>query len=424
MLLRSTIRRSKKFDNIFLGSGAGHNETSSYDVTLVSDEQIPLQAHKVVLSACSSVLKTILLGNHHPHPLVFLRGVKYQHLRSFLEFVYQGEVQIVKEGIEEFLAVARNLGVKELNRTILGDNERKKESNFLDTSVKNEPDDVLKHEINFEDEQITDNKKKDAECISPRIEMNSPNKILSYGRIDAPTPLKHQTKDAKYFCVHCDYKSARQTHMKIHNQSVHEGIKYACNQCEYQATQGSNLKKHQQSKHDFVQLKCNRCDYAARRLDHLKIHKQAVHEGVKYSCQRCNFQTSRRGHLKEHQQAIHEGKRFTCSQCKYETKNQSNLKKHQESQHDGIRYPCDQCQYQTGWEATLRKHKNIKHGEGETKIYSCTDCNYATKDPSYLKKHKRAKHEGVKYKCNICEFSTGWKTFLRKHKKSKHTLSN
>ena len=59
------------------------------DVTLVSDDQRPFQAHKYVLSAFSPVLKDILLNNPHPHPLIYLRGgvIKKRHtLRTFKKF--------------------------------------------------------------------------------------------------------------------------------------------------------------------------------------------------------------------------------------------------------------------------------------------------------------------------------------------------
>ena len=59
-------------------------ENSFTDVTLVSDDQVPFQAHKFVLSALSSVLKNILLENPQSHPLIYLRGVNHQELDSIL----------------------------------------------------------------------------------------------------------------------------------------------------------------------------------------------------------------------------------------------------------------------------------------------------------------------------------------------------
>ena len=59
-------------------------ENSFTDVTLVSDDKVQFQAHKCVLSACSPVLKNLLLNNPHSHPLIYLRGVKQKELNSIL----------------------------------------------------------------------------------------------------------------------------------------------------------------------------------------------------------------------------------------------------------------------------------------------------------------------------------------------------
>ena len=45
-----------------------------FDVTIAcGDEQI--QAHKVILSACSPFFRTVLRNNRHEHPLLYLKGV-------------------------------------------------------------------------------------------------------------------------------------------------------------------------------------------------------------------------------------------------------------------------------------------------------------------------------------------------------------
>ena len=69
-------------------------DTNSADVTLVSDDQIKFEAHKLVLSASSPVLKNLFLGNLHPHPLIYLRGVQQEELASILEFMYCGEAAV------------------------------------------------------------------------------------------------------------------------------------------------------------------------------------------------------------------------------------------------------------------------------------------------------------------------------------------
>merc|ERR1712183_1239433 len=85
------------------------------DVTLVSDDQIQTPAHKVVLSACSPVLKTLLVNNPHSHPLLYLRGIKQTELQAILKFMYFGETQIFENRINDFVSVAKDLEVKEIS---------------------------------------------------------------------------------------------------------------------------------------------------------------------------------------------------------------------------------------------------------------------------------------------------------------------
>ena len=86
-----------------------------FDVTLAcEDEQI--QAHKVILSACSPFFRNILRRNSHPNPLLYLKGVRYPDLQAVLNFMYHGEVNVAQEELNSFLAVAEDLKVKGLTQ--------------------------------------------------------------------------------------------------------------------------------------------------------------------------------------------------------------------------------------------------------------------------------------------------------------------
>jgi hypothetical protein len=87
-----------------------------FDVTLACDDE-QLQAHKVVLSACSPFFRSILKRNPHQHPLLYLKGVKYSDLQAVLSFMYQGEVNVAQEELNSFLAVAEELKVKGLTQS-------------------------------------------------------------------------------------------------------------------------------------------------------------------------------------------------------------------------------------------------------------------------------------------------------------------
>ena len=103
------------------------DDNDFFDVTLVcEDEQI--QAHKVILSACSPFFHKILRRNPHQHPLLYMKGVKCQDMKSLLDFMYHGEVNVAQEELNSFLAVAEDLSVKGLTQN------KPQESSLKDTN--------------------------------------------------------------------------------------------------------------------------------------------------------------------------------------------------------------------------------------------------------------------------------------------------
>ena len=96
-------------------------EADFFDVTLSCTDSgdRSLQAHKVILSACSSFFKNLLrqqAAHHHthPNPFIYLRGVSFSDLSSVLDFMYHGEVNVAQEDLNSFLAVAEELQIKGL----------------------------------------------------------------------------------------------------------------------------------------------------------------------------------------------------------------------------------------------------------------------------------------------------------------------
>jgi len=90
-------------------------EKDFFDITLACDDN-QIQAHKVILSACSQFFRNILRRNPHQHPLLYLKGVKYSELMSVLNFMYHGEVNVAQEELNSFLSVAEDLRVKGLTQ--------------------------------------------------------------------------------------------------------------------------------------------------------------------------------------------------------------------------------------------------------------------------------------------------------------------
>lgn len=63
--------------------------------------------------------------NKHPHPLIYMRGLKLDVLLALLDFLYLGESNIWQEKLDEFFALAAELKLKGLG----GDEEHENEGN-------------------------------------------------------------------------------------------------------------------------------------------------------------------------------------------------------------------------------------------------------------------------------------------------------
>jgi len=112
-----------------------------FDVTLACDDE-QIQAHKVILSACSPFFRNILRRNVHPNPLLYLKGVKYADIQAVLNFMYHGEVNVAQEELNSFLAVAEDLRVKGLTQN---QSESQKPLPVIKTSSQRVPGKELPH---------------------------------------------------------------------------------------------------------------------------------------------------------------------------------------------------------------------------------------------------------------------------------------
>ena len=119
----STLRKEKEF----------------YDVTLVTDDSHFLMAHKVVLSASSDFLKSLLRKLDLAKPLIYLSGIGSKELGQIMEYIYEGKVKLFRDDIDTFLEVAKKLKIDGLD----GNEEKRKD--LIPNNFKKEEYDVNEH---------------------------------------------------------------------------------------------------------------------------------------------------------------------------------------------------------------------------------------------------------------------------------------
>ena len=64
-----------------------HKESDFSDVTLVCEEDHQIEAHRIILTACSPFFKTVLKKNKHSHPMIYMRGLKAKDLVAIIDFI-------------------------------------------------------------------------------------------------------------------------------------------------------------------------------------------------------------------------------------------------------------------------------------------------------------------------------------------------
>ena len=92
-------------------------DSEFFDVTLCCNNGTDIiQAHKVILAACSPFFRKIL--NHQKtqqNPLLYMKGICLSDLQAILNFIYHGEVNVSTESLNNFLALAEELAIKGLS---------------------------------------------------------------------------------------------------------------------------------------------------------------------------------------------------------------------------------------------------------------------------------------------------------------------
>lgn len=83
------------------------NNETLVDVTLAAEGR-HLQAHKVVLSACSTYFQSLFTVNPCQHPIVILKDIKFADLKIMVDFMYYGEVNISQDQLPSIIKV-RNI---------------------------------------------------------------------------------------------------------------------------------------------------------------------------------------------------------------------------------------------------------------------------------------------------------------------------
>ena len=226
------------------------------DVTLASDDGQQFEAHKILLATLSPIFRNIFKADKtgHPHPLIFMQGVKSEDLRALIDFLYCGETKVDQENLETFLGIAEDLQLKGLMGRKDGNGI---EDDLYNTETKVKPKTNVKEEV--------------SSSTSVKKLINVSKKDLFHARIAGEQRI---TKSG------CEAGSLQELDQKVKSMMkqsqnlTQDGSRkaYICQVC---GKEGHNvaIRNHIESNHLEVSLPCNLCGKVFRSRHNLMRHK-------------------------------------------------------------------------------------------------------------------------------------------------------
>jgi len=230
------------------------------DVTLACEDKQNIETHKIILAASSPVFENILQNNkQHNHPVIYMRGVRGQDLLSLVDFMYRGEVTILQNNLEIFLALAEDLQLKGLS-------ERRKQTKL---DLKEEPNIQMKNledtntnnsfKKNLSDDNETFNKtyNSDYETLYqgtlPKDEIEIVNTIpITYNveDLDKTVDTMIEKIDGCFVCKVCGKPSKFKQNLQGHIESRHiTGTSQPCRICGKTFKSRQSLRVHMYTAH-------------------------------------------------------------------------------------------------------------------------------------------------------------------------------
>ena len=262
------------FDANFVSSFSLLRDSEEFfDVTLVSDDEIPIQAHKVVLSASSAFFRNVLKSQKVISPLLYIRGVTNNVLAGVVEFMYKGEVTVEENNLDSFLKLSEDLKLRGLSENdkmssdtwswsspeTLGISETRKEQN---SKIKSQI------QVNMEDRK--DNKIQETQKIDNLD-------LKKEGKEEEDVEEENKNYIAEVADTEPEYKDTSELVAKISAKMFKENKMWHCKDCGVSKPKKSNLQVHVEIHHMGVVHPCKSCDYVTKsRQAHFR-HVKMLH---------------------------------------------------------------------------------------------------------------------------------------------------
>ena len=165
------------------------------DVTLLCEDRVKIEAHKVVLCAGSNFFREFFTHNTNHNLILYMRGIPKHQLMPLVEFLYCGETTVPNNQVQEILNVAKELEITTLDEDKLKDDEK------LDCVVK--------------EKQNLEMLNKDSGQISQDSELNEKGKSIDIFDTDFASSMSELS------CENCNFFGLNKESLEKHKKLAH-----------------------------------------------------------------------------------------------------------------------------------------------------------------------------------------------------------
>ena len=419
------------------------------DVTLVCSDKVIIQAHKIVLSACSQFFNTILKDTGEVKPIIYLKGIQSSELSHLLQFIYRGETSFPQDLTNGFISAAYELEIKAFTNESLGPEAGIEESQ---PNIEGEHKDIDNNKIqlkgviackNQTEGDFTNAPKmpqydqknmelsleatKNEEALSKEEQIISDTDEVMLGMLnDGDLINGNMSKmDCLINCLQCEKEFFDMFDLKQHISISHNNVRNICDICGFQSSKTNagraHIIIHKISKHDYKL--CTKCEYISASQDDITEHELEDHNMIvakMHKCQelKCSFSCNNKRVMKLHQRHH------------IRTQNEE-IGEHQKEQFE------KECENQNTAIANINhlaggkissmpeevEQRYTFEEKGQSNMYSCKECEYQNPKKINIKRHIESKHLGISFPCEQCGYLAQRMPILREHIASVHEKS-
>ena len=257
------LLEQKDFLSNYVGSFQQLKEDKELlDVTLACEDET-VEAHKVVLSACSPFFRNVFKKATHVNPFIYLKGVSHKDLVALLDYIYTGQTKVLAEDVDRFIQVGKDLQVKGLADEEDEVIENTKDKKARKTKKKRKTEELTNTSHDATNENDTSPPDEFSLVDTPKTSLDIKKEKVD---VDNKKPVKLLSELSK----------------KIEKIKDEEGISmWKCKDCGKILKSKGKLQMHVEIHLEGFSHICSHCGKSHKTRNAMQAHKSIVHRGNK-----------------------------------------------------------------------------------------------------------------------------------------------